>query len=86
MQELNIKKINELIEKANSCSCENIKNTKEYKELMRNKTTKTIRILESINEMLITHCKDQILNPSQFASTAIAEKLIREIIFKKKEE
>ncbi len=58
---------------------ENIENSSEYMELLLNKETKTIRIFKSVSVMLDTYCKGKLLSPSQYATKAIAESLLKDI-------
>ena len=86
MQTEDLKKLAELLAQELNKTDYNIENSFEFKQLMKDKETKTIRILKSINEMLVTHCDNGILSPSQFASKAIAEKLIRDTKFQEEKE
>lgn len=78
MQDKDIEKIVNMIMERLEEEINGIENTKEFKELMCNKNTKTIRILTGVKEMLITHCENRILTPVQYASRAIIKQVYKD--------
>lgn len=78
MQDKDIDKIVTLIMERLEENINGIENTNEFKELMRSKNTKTIRILSSVKEILVTHCEYRLLTPVQYASRAIIKQVFRD--------
>lgn len=78
MQQKKLKELSVLIAQEVNKKINIDEDSKEFRNLMLEKKTKTIRIYKEINVMLVKHCENSILTPSQFASRAIALEILRD--------
>lgn len=78
MQDTDIEKIAEIIVQKLENKFNGFENSSEFKELMKEKDTKTIRILSSVKVMLVKHCEDKLITPVQYASRAIIKEVFKD--------
>lgn len=78
MQENDIERIAEMVVQKLDKKFNGFEKSSEFKELMKEKDTKTIRILSSVKVILVKHCADKLITPVQYASRAIIKEIFKD--------